>query len=81
MAVWPLLPSMARLGSRRGRPVAGAEALQRVVDVVGARRGECAQAAARDTEDGLVGGTGHPEGGERGPVAAERDDRGRSRPL
>ena len=74
MAVWPLLALDPQAGEPPRRPVAGAEALQRVVDVVGARRGEGAQAAARDPEDGLVGGAGHPEGGERGPVAAERDD-------
>ena len=72
--MWPSLPSMPRLGSRRGvqSPVRKRSSASSTSS--GARRGEGAEAAAGDAEDGLVRRGRHAQGGERGAVAAERDD-------
>ena len=65
--------STASAGSVPRPPLAGGDAVERVLEPVGGRRGQRAEAAAGDAEHGAADGGGGVEGGERRPVAAERD--------
>ena len=63
----------ARARAARAAPVAGRDAVERVVEPVGGHRGERAEAAAGDAEHGRPDRRGGVQRGERRAVAAERD--------